>query len=72
MSATNANALTAIFKGDDIVTGIDTAVGVDNNTIIRTYDNDGSERYYDINGRRLNGKPQKGLYIHNGKKIYAE
>lgn len=72
VSATNANALTAIFKGDDIVTGIDTAVGVDNNTIIRTCDNDGSERYYDINGRRLNGKPQKGLYIHNGKKIYAE
>ena len=72
VSATNANALTAIFKGDDIVTGIDTAVGVENNTIIRTCDNDGSERYYDINGRRLNGKPQKGLYIHNGKKIYAE
>ncbi|MBR1389046.1 MAG: hypothetical protein IJ569_05440 [Prevotella sp.] len=31
---------------------------------------DGSTVYYDLNGRRLNGKPQqKGLYIRNGKKV---
>ena len=36
--------------------------------VIRTIDRDGTERYFDMNGRLLNGKPQKGLYIHNGKK----
>jgi hypothetical protein len=26
--------------------------------------------WYDLNGRKLNGKPaQKGIYIKNGKKI---
>ena len=35
---------------------------------IRTIDADGTEHYYDMNGRQLNGKPQKGMYIHNGKK----
>ena len=36
--------------------------------VIRTIDTDGTEHYYDMNGRQLNGKPQKGMYIHNGKK----
>lgn len=36
--------------------------------VIRTIDVDGTEHYYDMNGRLLNGKPQKGMYIHNGKK----
>ena len=35
---------------------------------IRTIDADGTEHYYDMNGRQLNSKPQKGMYIHNGKK----
>lgn len=35
---------------------------------IRTIDADGTEHYYDMNGRQLSGKPQKGMYIHNGKK----
>ena len=35
---------------------------------IRTIDADGTEHYYDMNGRLLSGKPQKGMYIHNGKK----
>ena len=35
---------------------------------IRTIDADGTERYFDLNGRLLSGKPQKGVYIHNGKK----
>jgi hypothetical protein len=37
-------------------------------TVIRTIDADGTEHYYDMNGRLLSGKPQKGMYIHNGKK----
>lgn len=44
---------------DDEATAIDT---------IRTIDSDGTERYYDLNGRELPGKPEKGIYIINGKK----
>ncbi len=36
---------------------------------IRTIDADGTEHYYDMNGRLLNGKPQKGMYIYQGKKF---
>jgi hypothetical protein len=36
--------------------------------VIRTIDADGTEHYYDMNGRQLNGKPQKGMYIHSGHK----
>ena len=36
--------------------------------VIQTIDADGTEHYYDMNGRQLNGKPQKGIYIHQGKK----
>ncbi|MBQ3805697.1 MAG: hypothetical protein II844_07820 [Prevotella sp.] len=28
----------------------------------------GKEKYYDLSGRLLNGKPQSGAYILNGKK----
>ena len=29
----------------------------------------GEDTWYDLNGRRLNGKPtQRGIYINNGKK----
>ena len=39
-------------------------------TFIRTVDTDGTEHYYDLNGRRLNGKPTStGVYINNGKKV---
>ena len=27
-----------------------------------------SQNYYDLQGRKLNGKPRKGLYIHQGRK----
>ena len=30
---------------------------------------EGSDVIYDIHGRRVNGKPSKGLYIINGKKV---
>lgn len=60
----SAKTMQVTFKDFDAPSGID--------AIIRTRDSDGSERYYDINGRRLNGKPQKGLYIHNGKKMFAK
>ena len=37
--------------------------------VIHTIDRDGTERWFDLNGRQLSGKPtQKGVYIHRGKK----
>lgn len=39
---------------------------------IRTIDRDGTENYFDLQGRRLNGKPEKGIYIENGKKHIAK
>lgn len=36
-------------------------------TFIRTVDTDGTQHYYDLNGRRLSAKPERGLYIFGGK-----
>ena len=36
---------------------------------IVTIDADGTCRYFDLQGRLLEGKPDKGLYIKNGKKV---
>jgi hypothetical protein len=36
--------------------------------VVRTIDNDGTEHYFDLSGRLLNDKPQKGIYIQNGEK----
>lgn len=38
---------------------------------IVTVDKDGTRNYFDMQGRRLNGKPEKGIYIENGKKYIA-
>ena len=46
---------------DDNTTGIEPT--------IRAIDADGTSRYFDLQGRLLNGKPDKGLYIENGKKF---
>ena len=43
--------------------------GTTGETILKTIDFDGKERYYDLNGRQLNGAPKQGVYIHNGKKV---
>ena len=39
--------------------------GIEN---IETIDEDGTHRYYDLDGRELPGKPLRGMYIFNGKK----
>ncbi len=39
---------------------------------IRTIDADGTEHYYDLNGRLLPGKPKKGVYIWNGRKYVSK
>lgn len=37
--------------------------------IIQTIDANGVSRYFDLQGRMLNGKPDRGIFIENGKKI---
>ena len=37
--------------------------------VIQTIDADGTEHYYDLQGRQLSGKPNKGIYIYKGKKV---
>ena len=63
MGSTNTRSLSSMFEG---------GVGFDNGSTsveqIRTIDSDGVERYFDLNGRLLSGKPQKSIYILNGKK----
>lgn len=66
MGSTNARSLSSMYEGgigfDD---GSDVSTSVEQ---IRTIDSDGVERYFDLNGRLLSGKPQKSIYILNGKK----
>lgn len=59
VSSSGSRSLTSVF-GDD-------ATGIQN---IRTIDKDGTERWFDLNGRLINGKPsQKGIYVNNGRKV---
>ena len=51
-----------LYEGD--VNDEDTSI----KPVIHTIDNDGTHHYYDLSGRKLSRKPQKGLYIDNGKK----
>ena len=38
--------------------------------VIHTIDRDGTERWFDLNGRQLSGKPtKKGIYINKGNKV---
>ena len=45
---------------------IDDATGIDTMSDVRSKM---EEVYYDLQGRKLSGKPNKGIYIQNGKKI---
>ena len=61
-SSSSAQQLLMSFV-DDQATDIDA---------IQTIDLDGTERYYDLNGRLLPGRPTHGFYIRNGRKYYAK
>ena len=50
--------------GSDLV--VEEATGIDS---IRTVDLDGTERWYDLSGRRLDRPTREGIYIQNGKKV---
>ena len=60
-SYTQSRGLTMLLSDGD-TTGVDS---------IRTIDTDGTERYFDLYGRELPGKPESGIYIHNGNKIMS-
>ena len=51
---------------DDISVVLDETDGVEQ--IVAT-PNDNKTEYFDLQGRRLNDKPSKGIYIQNGKKV---
>ncbi len=57
-SARNAGARISMTLEDEDATDID---------CLETIDEDGTRRYYDLNGRELQGKPAKGVYIYKGK-----
>ena len=42
------------------------ATGIDT---IQTIDRNGNSRYYDLQGREIDGRYAKGLVIKNGKKV---
>jgi hypothetical protein len=53
------------FEGD-VVNGEETGI----NPVIRTIEANGSNRYFDMQGRQISGKPTtKGIYIINGNKV---
>ena len=60
------DALNILYDAD-IPTPTATPTGIQ--PTIRTIEADGTSRYFDIQGRLLNGKPDKGLFIENGKKV---
>ena len=60
------DALNILYDAD-IPTPSSDPTGI--NPIIQTIDADGTCHYFDLQGRLLNGKPVKGLYIEDGKKI---
>lgn len=39
--------------------------------VIKTVEEDGTHRYFDLLGRPLNQKTEHGIYIDNGKKAIA-
>ena len=50
----------SLISSNGDVTGIDT---------IETIDRNGNSRYYDLQGREIDGRSAKGLVIKNGKKV---
>ena len=54
-----------LFNGDISLSESNTT---DISPVIQTIDSDGTNRYYDLQGRMLQGKPQRGIYIENGIK----
>ena len=68
----NPNPLSSSAAGVRLSIVIDETTDIDG---IKEYDNTGTaiDRWYSLDGRRLNGKPtKKGLYIKNGQKVVVK
>ena len=61
------DAINMLFDAD-IPTPSSHPTGIEPITI-QTIEADGTSRYFDLQGRMLNGKPLNGIYIYQGKKI---
>ena len=61
LSPSGARQMNSSFIGEE--TGIDS---------IRLVDKDGTERWYDLNGRRIDRPTRDGIYIQNGKKVVVK
>ncbi|MBE6261454.1 MAG: hypothetical protein E7107_11655 [Prevotella sp.] len=49
---------------------IDNTTGINSLTPTSSPKGEGSDYYYSLSGRRIEGRPtEKGLYIHQGKKV---
>ncbi len=57
------------FPADEFDSDVDYGDETGITPVIQTIDADGTERYYDLQGRQLSGKPNKGVYIYKGKKV---
>jgi len=55
---------------EPIIPFIDSSTGIQ--PTFRVIDTDGTNLYFDLQGRLLNSKPDKGLYIENGKKVVVK
>ena len=65
-TGTNVKAYKMKF-GEDDATGIISPISIDNGKLTIDNVNDG---WYDMSGRKLEGKPtKKGIYINNGRKV---
>ena len=53
---------------EDVIPYIDSTTTGIQPTIV-AIDADGTSRYFDLQGRMLNDRPVKGLYINKGKKV---
>lgn len=56
---------TADYAPDADFSGYNDETGI----IMHTIDNDGTHRYFDLQGRQLQSRPTKGVYIDNGNKV---
>ena len=56
-----------MFFDADIATPSSHPTGIE--PTIQTIEADGTSRYFDLQGRMLNGKPLNGIFIYQGKKI---
>ena len=63
------DALNILYDAD-IPTPTSTPTGID--ATIMTIDDDGTRRYFDLQGRLLNGKPDESLFIDNGRKVLVK